>query len=137
MRFFTIILLFFIASCTHQSGGPEIPAYIYLKNNNFVISNFSVGSNDETELFSGYVFSFKNNNKVDVIGNGQSLSGSWNVFSKSLKEQFYSYTVLKLNLNTSDTQLKKLNSEFEITLSSPNELGMKTNTKFLLFSLID
>ncbi|HBI01722.1 MAG TPA: hypothetical protein DDY18_08900, partial [Flavobacterium sp.] len=90
-----------------------------------------------TELFSDYVFAFKSNNTVDVIGSDNSVSGSWSVFYITLEGQFLSYNNFKMHLNNSDAQLQKLNDEFIISLSSPNEMAMYSTSKNLRFTAID
>lgn len=137
MRFCIITILIILVSCSHQSSEPENPAYTYLKNKNFVITNFTIDLIDETELFSDYVFAFKSNNTVDVIGSDNSVSGSWSVFYITLEGQFLSYNNFKMHLNNSDAQFQKLNDEFIISLSSPNEMAMYSTSKNLRFTKID
>ncbi|RZJ71473.1 hypothetical protein [Flavobacterium sp.] len=79
-------LSLFTVSCSSDDDGPRpnqdpTPAVTVVTQGNWSITNFVDNGVDKTADFTGYTFTFNNDNVIAVNGNGETISGTWSIVS--------------------------------------------------------
>lgn len=126
LKTMALVLVFsgVLISCQKQNGSPN-GVNNFLKNTNGLkITEFIEEGEDETNTFSGYVFSFGSNGNVTATKLGESTNGTYNVFSDD------GQTELEM-VFSNNSELEELTDDWYFVSNDENNIHFEDNGDIL------
>ena len=121
------LFAFLLIVCTSQFFMHCTPArQEYLSSTKEILStgkwtvNYFYSGQNQTSSFTNYQFSFQNNGIVICNLDSTTVNGSWSII-----HDLNNNDVLMININCQQTTLMQLNTSWNVTDKSMNEIGMK------------
>jgi hypothetical protein len=109
--------IWLITACTNETATPD-PSAAILQDGVWRITWYWDQDKDETSDFSGYEFYFRDDQTLDAIGNGNTISGSWQMLSDDGTQRLVLYL-------TDTKPLSGLNDDWVIIESSQDRIRLR------------